>query len=127
EAAGKPPRRWCKNGAYIAVIAPSLGRLVVKRVDLFRVLLGDRLALELHRRRQLIAAGLPVDREDLEALHLLDAGELLVSCVEALLDLGEQLLVVGEGREVVTGPVLRGPALRGLGVERQQRADIFAL
>src|SRR5215217_7210194 len=42
--------------------------VVVQRVDLVRVLLDDRLALELHGGRELVAAGLPVDGEDLELL-----------------------------------------------------------
>ena len=45
----------------------------VERVDLGGVLRVDRLALELHRRRQLVAARLPVDRQDREPLDLLDA------------------------------------------------------
>ena len=48
----------------------------VHRLDLGGVLLGDRLALELHRRRQLVAAGQPVARDDREPLDLLDAREL---------------------------------------------------
>src|SRR3954452_14857747 len=46
----------------------------VELLDLVRVLLVDGLALELHRGRQLVAARLPVDRQDLELLDLLDAG-----------------------------------------------------
>ena len=49
------------------------------------VLLGDRLALELHRRRQLVAAGQPVAREMRELLDLLDARELRVGGVDARL------------------------------------------
>src|SRR4051794_24249290 len=59
--------------------------LRVELLDLVGVLLVDRLALELHRRRQLVAARLPVHRQDLEALDLLDPGELLVGRVDALL------------------------------------------
>jgi hypothetical protein len=45
----------------------------VHLVDLLRVLLGDRLALELHRRRQLVASWEPVTLDDRELLDLLHA------------------------------------------------------
>ena len=41
---------------------PAARKLRVERLDLVLVLLGDRLALELHRRRQLLAARLPLRR-----------------------------------------------------------------
>src|SRR3712207_9097878 len=44
----------------------------VEPLDLVLVLLLDRLALELHRRRELVAAGLPVALDDVELLDLLD-------------------------------------------------------
>src|SRR5215208_4471412 len=103
----------------IGVPRPGQGS-VVKGVDLLRVLLDDRLSLQLHRGRQLVASRLPVGGEDLELLHLLDAGELLVGRVEALLDLGDQLLVGGKRLGVLVGAVLGGPALGRLRVERQQ-------
>src|SRR5215211_651182 len=101
--------------------------VVVEGVDLVRVLLDDGLALELHRRRELVTPGFPVHGEDLELLHLLHAGELLVGLIEAVLDLGDELLVLGERLQVVAGVMLLRPALRGLGVERQQRAYVLAL
>jgi hypothetical protein len=48
-------------------------RLAVQRLDLVRVLLVDRLSLQLHRRGQLVAAGLPFVGQDLELLDLLDS------------------------------------------------------
>src|SRR5215211_938188 len=68
-------------------------KLRVEGLYLGRVLLGDRLALELHRGRQLLATGLPLVLEQLEALDLLDAGQLLVGHGHTALDLGEQRLL----------------------------------
>src|SRR4051812_37255708 len=94
----------------------------VQRFDLLRVLLVDRLALELHGRRQLVAAGLPVGREDLELLDLLDACEVLVGAVDALLHGGDHLVVRREALEGrVVDPVLLREAGRHVGVERDQR------
>ena len=77
-AAGRAPPRTPRRAA------PASAR--VQRLDLARVLLGDDVALDLHRRRQLAALLREVVRQDLELLHLLDAGELLVDLVDVLLD-----------------------------------------
>src|SRR5581483_10780 len=50
--------------------AARLRTLGVHRVDLRRVLLRDRLALQLHRRRELVARGQPVALDDVELLDL---------------------------------------------------------
>src|SRR3954467_11655787 len=78
----------------------------VQRRDLLGVLLGDRPALELHRRRHLVAAGQPVAPHDVEALDLLHARQLGVGGVDAGLD---------------------GIAHRGFHGELLQRADAEAL
>src|SRR4051794_25722138 len=70
--------------------------LRVQLLDLRLVLLVDRLALELHRRRQLVAARLPIRREDLELLDLLDAREVLIGAVDPLLHRVDHLLVAGQ-------------------------------
>src|SRR5439155_3158954 len=57
----------------------------VHGLDFLGVLAVDRLALELHRRRQLVAARLPVARDDVELLDLFDPRELGVGRVDALL------------------------------------------
>src|SRR5689334_13979690 len=54
----------------------------VKGLDLGFVLVGDRAAFELHRRGQLVASRLPVDGQQLELLHLLDAGEAGVAALD---------------------------------------------
>ena len=58
-------------------VIPLAGRSGVELFDLRGVLLGDRLALQLHRRRQLVAARLPLLGQDRELLDLLDARHLL--------------------------------------------------
>src|ERR1700758_2492607 len=77
-------RRCRSAAARSASRGPARARLSrpgtslrVQRLDLVVVLLVDRLALELHRRRQLVAAGLPIARDEVELLDLLDPGELL--------------------------------------------------
>src|SRR3954470_7496185 len=88
-------RRAAKDPRNRARIEQVRARLAKPRGDsargaalyLRRVLRVDRLALELHRRCQLGAARLPVDRQDLELLDLLDARELLVGAVDPGLDL----------------------------------------
>src|SRR5437867_5429246 len=55
--------------------APIAG---VELLDLRRVLLGDRLAPELHRRCELVPSRLPELPHDLEPLDLLDACEIVV-------------------------------------------------
>src|SRR5947209_7247139 len=60
--------------------------LAVHRVDRVLVLLGDRPALELHSRCELIASGLPVAFDDRELLDLLDPGQVAVRLVDPLLD-----------------------------------------
>src|SRR5215211_8593775 len=59
----------------------------VQRLDLVRVLLGDRLALELHRRGQLLSSRLPLLAEQLELLDLLHARQLLVGTLDPGADL----------------------------------------
>src|SRR4051794_41284711 len=83
--------------------------LRVEVLDLVRVLLVDRLALELHRRRELVTARLPVGREDLELLDLLDARQVLVGPVDAFLNGGDHLLV---GCELLERVVLDAVLLR---------------
>src|SRR4051794_32101751 len=81
--------------------------LRVQLLDLVGVLLVDRLALELHRRRQLVATRLPVHRQDLEPLDLLDARQLLVGRVDALLHgVDHRLLARERLRRVVRQAVL---------------------
>src|ERR671914_1470250 len=90
--------------------------LAVERLDLLRVLLVDRLALQLHRGGQLVAAGLPFLAQERELLDLLDAGELLVGRVHAALDLGLDGLLA----------VLLHEARRHVRVQRDQR-DVVGL
>src|SRR4051794_8690562 len=71
------------------------GRRCVEGLDAIGVLRRDRLALELHRRRQLVAAGLPLLGEQREALDLLDARELLVGAVDRRGDAGLDARVGG--------------------------------
>src|SRR4051812_17131338 len=97
----------------------------VERLDRLAVLLGDRLALELHRRRQLIAARQPVALDDDELLDLLDPRELRVGRVDALLDLLAHLVVVRERleRRVLDALLLR-PHRREVGVEHDERCVV---
>ena len=83
----------------------------VQRLDLLRVLLRDRLALELHRRRQLVAAGRPLGVEHGVALDLLDRRELRVGGLDRLGDRGLRA-VAGRGR--------------GVGIEHDQRDVVGA-
>src|SRR5690606_17811035 len=53
------------------------GRRRVQGLDVCRVFLRDRLALQLHGRRDFVPAGLPELRHDREPLDLLDPGQLL--------------------------------------------------
>src|SRR5919204_1455913 len=93
----------------------------VHRLDLGRVLLADRLALELHRRRQLVAAREPVARQDRELLDLLDARELDVGGLDALADGGEHALVGGERLERdVLDALLLSPGRGEVAVEDDQ-------
>ena len=71
----------------------------VESLDLGRVLRRDRLALELHRRGQLVAAGHPVIRQDGEPLDLLDARELLVGAVDLCRHLGLRIVDVAAASE----------------------------
>src|SRR3954452_4294686 len=94
----------------------------VHRLDLRRVLLGNRLALELHRRRQLVTAGGPVALDDRELLDLLDAGELLVGGVDGLLHGLAHLLGLRELLErLARDPVLLRVDGREVGVEDDER------
>src|ERR687895_346215 len=68
----------------------------VEGFDLGFVLLGDRAALELHRRRQLLAPRLPVGREDPELLDLLDPGELRVGLLYPGPDRFDHRLLLGQ-------------------------------
>src|SRR5680860_789275 len=58
------------NCCALTVIA--VGLLCVEIFDLLLVLRGDRLALQLHCRRQLVATGQPLAGDDLALLDLLD-------------------------------------------------------
>src|SRR6266576_6016696 len=99
EAAPPPahPPAPLRLTAGVSPIPLSLhaGLARVERLDLLGVLLVDRLALELHRRGQLVAAGLPLLRQDLELLDLLDPGELGVRLVDRGLDRLSCLLLLG--------------------------------
>src|SRR3954470_22665741 len=90
----------------------------VQRRDLLGVLLGDRPALELHRRGHLVAAGQPVAAHDVEALDLLHAGELRVGGVGAGLDGIAHRWLLGEVlQRPHAEPLLSGPRRREVGVE----------
>src|SRR6185312_9749576 len=69
--------------------------LGVERLHLGRVLGGDPAAFELHRRRQLLAAGQPLAREQAEALDLLDARQVPVGLVDLGLHAGDHVRVGG--------------------------------
>ena len=73
------------------------------------VLRRDRLALELHRRRQLVAAGQPVAGDDRELLDLLDARELGVALVDRRLHGGRRSAPRPPARRA---PCPRSPAAR---------------
>src|SRR5437660_1376066 len=96
--------------------------LRVQRVDLVLVLPDDRLALELHRGSQFVAAGLPVSGQDLELLDLLHAGELLVGPVHTLLEGRDHRLLPGQLLDgLALQAVLAREAGHGVRVERDQR------
>src|SRR3954451_6408108 len=63
----------------------ATSKLRVEGVDVLLELVGDDVALDLHRRRQLAGLLGEIVGQDLELLHLLDPGELLVDLVEVLL------------------------------------------
>src|SRR5436190_8962828 len=84
-------------------------RSAVQRVYRLGVLVGDRPALELHSRGQLVAAGEPLLVEEREPFDLLDAGQRGVRAVDLLLHARED------------AGVARVQAGRGLGVEHEQR------
>src|SRR5205085_5039875 len=84
----------------LAVSPRSRISRAVELRDLLLVLLLDRLALQLHRRRELVAAWLPLGREDLELLDLLDARHLVIGRVDLLLHRLDDLLVRGDGLEI---------------------------
>src|SRR5205823_2534308 len=82
-------RGLCEAAAAIAQPrgAGSDGRGALRgvhRVYLRGVLLGDGLALELHRRRQLVTAGQPVALHERELLDSFHARELGVGGVDAI-------------------------------------------
>src|SRR5215216_6140749 len=64
----------------------------VQLVDRRLVLLGDRRSLELHRRRELFAAGLPLVGQHPETLDLLDAAHALIGRRDRARDLLLQLV-----------------------------------
>src|SRR5215217_2308624 len=95
--------RPCSSSGWVtavAMAAPFTPSARVERVDLGRVLLRDRPALQLHGRRELVPAGQPVARHDVEALDLLDPGELGVGLVDALLHRSADALVGGQAGQV---------------------------
>src|SRR4051794_21961162 len=101
-----------------SAVCTAIGLPPVQRRDLLLVLLGDRLALELHRRRQLVAARLPVALDEVELLDLLHPREALVGRVDGLLDGGEHLLVARQLAELGRlDAVLLGPRRREVRVE----------
>ncbi len=74
------------HGAAVSGTDDLRGReraLPVEVLDLGRVLFGDRLAPQLHRRGQLVAAGRPVTVQHREALDLLDAAQMRVGTLDA--------------------------------------------
>src|SRR5690242_6724491 len=76
---------------------PARRRLFgVHLLDLGRVLAFDRAPFQLHRRRQLISAGLPLGRQQLESLDLLDPGELGVPPLDRRRNLFEDRRLVRE-------------------------------
>src|SRR5271165_7557447 len=68
-----PVRAITSRVQAAARVAPGGILAGVHPLDQLRVAGRDRLALELHRRRQLLAAGQPVARDDLKALEPFDA------------------------------------------------------
>src|SRR5213592_4517594 len=95
----------------------------VQRVDLGRVLLGDRLALELHGRRDLFAARLPRRGQQPVRLDLLDARQACVAALHGGVDVGPDALVLDELGDVGREPVLGEPRGR-LGVEDDERRHV---
>jgi hypothetical protein len=94
----------------------------VERLDLLGVLLVDRLALQLHRRGQLVAARLPVALQDRELLDLLDSGHLRVRLVDRGLNRLGDLLLPGQILNRLAGEaVLLGPDGSVVGIEHDQR------
>jgi hypothetical protein len=81
-AAGALPA-WRVRANVRAVLAVAQASALVQRVDLRGVLLVDRLALELHRRGELVAAREPVALDDVELLDLLDPSEALIGILDA--------------------------------------------
>src|SRR5436305_12714625 len=90
-------------------IANPLG---IETFDFWGVLLGDRLALELHRRRQLLAARQPFVAQQRELLDLLHAREAAVGDVHLGLNTLDTLGVAG--------------VLARFGLESQQRHVVGA-
>src|SRR6184192_2002872 len=119
--------RSTPNGPRLmrAKIAAAGSSSAVQRLDLGRVLLGDRLALELHGRRDLVAARLPRRGQQRVRLDLLDAREPCVAPLDGAVDLRLDALVLDELRDVGREPVLGEPRGR-LGVEDDERRHVRA-
>ena len=104
-------RRWTTQPQY-------------ERFDLAGVLVGDDVALDLHRRRQLAALLREVVRQDLDLLHLLDPRELGVDLFEVLLDRLRGPVVRRQRLGIGGQAVLLGERRRLLGVEGDQGDQI---
>src|SRR5919108_5210587 len=88
------------TGAGTGLPAPFGAFLpLVHRLDLWGVLLGDRLALELHGGRQLVATREPVLPEHRELLDALHVRHLLVDVIDGPPDLLVEALVGRQRRE----------------------------
>src|SRR5581483_1789244 len=126
--AGAPVCLWIAVAPAVSAAAASASRRVstpsarVHRLDRIGVLRRDRPALELHRRRQLVAAGEPVALDDRELLDLLDPREMRVGLIDGGLHSLDHLRVAGERGEIgVLDPLLARPCRREVRIEHDQR------
>ena len=102
-----------------------VARLRVERLDVAGELLGDHLALDLQRRRQLAGVLGEVDRQDAELADRLGLGHRLVGVLDGQLDLGDQVGILGEVATDASAllAVALLPAGERLGVDGDERGD----
>src|SRR4051794_39696296 len=122
------PSKWETGLASTHRPAETGSRSHVEKLDPVGILLVDRLASQLHRRRQFGAAGFPEGRQYLVLLDLLDPRELFVSCGDALGDDLHDPRVAAEGHpRRLAQPGTFGVRGAGVWVERDERHVVWAV
>ena len=97
----------------------------VEILDLGGVLREDRLALELHRQRDLVTAGLPQRRQYAEAFDLFHPRQFRVARGDTGGDAGDNLRVGRQGRGRGVGQAVPGrKRADGVGVEDHERGVV---